>query len=136
MTEIQKKQIDIMRCAGKGYKTIAKLLGISENTVKSYFRRNKLQPGEVAVINENAHYCPSCGVEVEQTAKRKLKRFCSDACRIKWWNSHLDQVNRKANHEEVCCQCGKTYTAYGIAVRKFCSRECYYMNRYGGNCHD
>lgn len=52
------------------------------------------------------------------------KKFCSDRCRMKWWNSHLDQVQRKANYDFVCPVCKKPFTVYGNANRKYCSHEC------------
>lgn len=69
---------------------------------------------------------------VPQTAGRKEKKFCSDRCRMKWWNSHLDQVQRKANYDFVCPVCKKPFTVYGNANRKYCSHECYIEDRFGG----
>lgn len=43
MTNEQKLMIEVYRRKGVGYKQIAKELGISLNSVKSYCRRNKLQ---------------------------------------------------------------------------------------------
>jgi predicted transcriptional regulator len=42
MTEEQKSRIHLLRERGLGYIRVAQALGISENTVKSYCRRNKL----------------------------------------------------------------------------------------------
>jgi uncharacterized protein YjcR len=42
MTSFQKEQIHRMRSAGMGYAKIAASLGVSENTIKSYCRRNNL----------------------------------------------------------------------------------------------
>ena len=42
MTESQKQQIISFRRQGIGYLKIAQELGISQNTVKSYCRRNNL----------------------------------------------------------------------------------------------
>lgn len=39
------------------------------------------------------------GRRVAQQAGRKEKKFCSDKCRNKWWNAHLDQVDRRAIRE-------------------------------------
>lgn len=77
-------------------------------------------------------YCEQCGKPVEQNEHRKRKRFCSDACRNKWWNNHLDSVKRKAIYELTCHYCRKTFTVYGNAKRKFCSHSCYVKYRYGG----
>lgn len=121
MTNDQKTQMEYYRKKGHGYKQIAKLTGISVNTVKSYFRRNAL--------NENESVCEQCGREIVQQKGRKRKRFCSDSCRNKWWNSHLDLVKRKANYEYLCAFCKKPFTAYGNAKRKYCCFECYSNSR-------
>lgn len=73
-----------------------------------------------------------CGKPVRQNPGRKQKRFCSDICRNKWWNSHLDLVKRKANYEIVCLGCEKPFVVYGNANRKYCSHKCYVEHRFGG----
>ena len=141
MTEGQKAQIANLRGEGYGYVRIAQALGISENTVKSFCRRKKLTGKAVsqtmsAMTRDGNHFCPCCGKEVAQTPGRKEKKFCSDRCRNKWWNSHLDRVKRKANYEFICPQCRKPFTAYGNAKRKYCSHECYIAHRFGGGADD
>lgn len=142
MTEEQKTQIVNLRGGGCGYVRIARILGLSENTVKSFCRRKNLGgraraslPMQVPVM-DGKHFCLCCGKEVAQNPGRKKKKFCSDRCRNKWWNSHLDRVNRKANYEFVCPQCKKPFTAYGNAGRKYCSHECYIEHRFGGGRHE
>lgn len=138
MTDIQKEKIMILRKDGYSYKKIATILGVSDNTIKSFCRRNGLTGvGRVPIgIIGNEHFCLSCGVKVEQTPGRKEKKFCSDACRMRWWNSHQDKVNRKAVYEFECAYCKKTFKAYGNAKRKYCSHPCYVMDRFGGGYDD
>lgn len=142
MTENQKTQIADMRGKGYGYIKIAQMLGLSENTVKSFCRRKKLTRRTDAVshvadpVRDGQHFCLCCGAEVAQTLGRKEKKFCSDRCRNKWWNSHLDQVNRKAHYEFECAYCKKPFTAYGNAGRKYCSHACYVADRFGGGAHE
>ena len=128
MTAEQRIQIGNLRAAGLGYKKIAEQMGISENTVKTYCRRHGLG-GNVAqqAKNENIDesHCHCCGVVIRQIPRRKKKKFCSDKCRNKWWNSHLNLVNRKAVYSFECPTCKKSFTAYGNANRKYCSHECY-----------
>lgn len=131
MTEEQRMHIISLREEGNGYKKISQVLGLSENTVKSFCQRRKIDRATVsATVNE--HKCLCCGKTVKQTPGRKQKKFCSDKCRMKWWNSHLDQVQRKANYDFVCPVCKKTFTVYGNANRKYCSHECYIEDRFGG----
>lgn len=136
MTGLQKNRIREMKAGGCGYVRIAQELGISENTVKSFCRRNGLNrvaAGTAALPGGgDKSACPCCGAEVRQNPGRKAKRFCSDKCRNAWWNSHMNQVQRKAHYEFVCACCKKPFTAYGNAGRKYCSHECYIKDRFGG----
>ncbi|MCD7726406.1 MAG: helix-turn-helix domain-containing protein [Clostridiales bacterium] len=133
MTEDQKSRIKTLRENGVGYVRIAQTLGLSQNTVSSYCRRNGLAGTKPPA---GQHLCRYCGCPVEQTKGRKEKKFCSDSCRMKWWNSHLDKVNRKANYEFICPHCKKTFTAYGNSNRKYCSHECYVADRFGGGADE
>lgn len=135
MTDAQKIKIGNLREAGYGYKKIADEMGLSENTVKTYCRRHGLGgylAKEMNTERQEKHLCLCCGVPVEQLPGRKEKKFCSDKCRNKWWNAHLDKVNRKAVYEYECPHCKKSFTAYGNANRKYCSHECYIADRFGG----
>lgn len=137
MTDRQKNKVWEMRAGGYGYTKIARELGLSENTVKSFCRRKGLngtvKTDTVAIIaGSDKSTCLCCGVEIRQNPGRKVKKFCSDKCRNKWWNSHLEQVERKAYYEFMCVYCKKPFTAYGNAGRKYCSHACYVADRFGG----
>ncbi len=142
MTEKQKTQITDMKGEGYGYVKISQMLGLSENTVKSFCRRKKLTGRTDAVshravpVRDGQHFCLCCGAEVAQTPGRKEKKFCSDKCRNKWWNSHLDRVNHKAVYEFICLYCKKPFTAYGNAGRKYCCHACYVADRFGGGADE
>lgn len=127
MTKEEKEKIAQMRESGFGYKAIAANLGISANSVKSYCKRNEM----AGVASKKEHICVCCGVPVIQHPGRKEKKFCSDRCRMKWWNGHLDQVKRRANYEITCQCCKKVFISYGNAGRKYCSHECYIEDRFG-----
>lgn len=136
MTDAQKAVIAGYRRDGLGYKKISQLTGVCESTVKTYCRRNGLS-GVMAETTAQPEQtteklCLCCGKPVTQYPGRKEKKFCSDSCRNKWWNSHLHLVNRKAMYEFVCPTCGKPFTAYGNRNRKYCSHECYIEGRFGG----
>lgn len=127
MTDAQKIQIGKYRASGLGYKKIAERMGLSENTVKTYCRRHGLG-GNMAqqqkVVQNEGHHCLYCGAAVQQTQGRKEKKFCSDRCRNKWWNSNLDKVRRKAVYLFECPTCKEQFTAYGNSKRKYCSCKC------------
>ncbi|UEA73369.1 RNA polymerase subunit sigma-70 [Acidaminococcus fermentans DSM 20731] len=114
---------------GAGYGSIATELGISINTVKSFCRRNSLTAPKTGTV------CEECGKPITQNPGRKRKRFCSDACRNKWWNNHLNLVRRKANYTFTCPACGKEFMVYGDSHRKFCSHDCYIAYRFRGVRH-
>lgn len=135
MTDKEKSRIEELRKERMGYGRIAKILGISDNTVKSFCRRNNLTGLYEAPQSPSGEVrpCKCCGKDVRQIAGRKEKKFCSDACRREWWNSHLDRVRRKAVYSYECAYCKKPFTAYGNAKRKYCCRECYIKHRYGGD---
>lgn len=132
MTEEQKDKILDYRKKGQGYKMISKLTGLSLNTIKSFCRRNSLKDADLKRKNQKFLYCEQCGKLVEQAEKRKKKRFCSDDCRNKWWNAHLELVKRKSNYELICLECRKKFYVYGNADRKYCSHQCYIQHRFGG----
>lgn len=126
MTENEKKRVSELRSAGLGYTAISKQLSISVNTVKSYCRRNSL-PSLKATKT-----CEQCGKPIVQNPKYKPKRFCCDACRNKWWNSHLHLVKRKAIYTFTCPACGREFQKYGEKRVKYCSHQCYINDRFGG----
>jgi len=125
MTVLQKERIALLRSQGESYARIAGALGISENTVKSYCRRNNVG---VAIKHEQPtpkDACATCGRLLAHTPGSKHKRFCSDGCRMAWWKAHPEAVNRKAVYRFVCLTCGGSFEAYGNANRKYCSRACF-----------
>lgn len=82
MTEAQKEQVRFLRCEGLGYGAIAARLDISENTVKSFCRRNHLTG---VASKEPVLTCRNCGGPLPQKPKRKQRKFCSESCRRAWW---------------------------------------------------
>ena len=125
MTVLQKEQIKTLRLQGISYVKIGEMLGISDNTVRSFCRRNGL--GDTA---KNTVACKQCGKLIKIVPKRKPRKFCCDACRVSWWNSHPEAVTRKAVYSFLCPICGNEFTAYGNAGRKYCSRSCYIKARF------
>ena len=138
MTPDEKSRLSTMRKAGRSYTEIADALGISKNTIKTFCRRNGLTPEvenapvEIVPVSTTDRLCPHCGKPVIQPQGRKEKKFCSDTCRNRWWNSHMDLVNRKAIYTYTCPTCGIAFTAYGNNHRKYCCHECYIADRFGG----
>ena len=104
MTEIEKIRTIKLKANGCGYRKIAAELGLSENTVKSFLKRN----------------CDSCIVCGTAVIGRK---YCSDKCRMAWWRKH---PHRTSGMLECQCEtCGKKFFAYPSKARKYCSKACY-----------
>jgi DNA-binding CsgD family transcriptional regulator/endogenous inhibitor of DNA gyrase (YacG/DUF329 family) len=132
MTKEQKQRIEYLRGKGDSYAVIATALGISENTVKSHCRRNNLVAGCIAELSaESGDSCENCGKPLEHTTGAKRKRFCSDKCRLAWWNAHPEKMNQRAVYRFNCKRCGTPFAAYGNKGRKYCSHACYAADRFG-----
>ena len=95
MTISDKKKIEAYRESGVPYSEIAETLSLPLNTVKSYCKRHNLG-GRRERTADNILLCKQCGEGVPQTPHRKAKIFCSDKCRMAWWNTHPQNVQRKS----------------------------------------
>lgn len=120
MTAEQKAEIITLRSGGITFSDIAEQLGLSINTVKSFYRRCGNAPEKAA-----ASCCKCCGKAIVQPSGAREKKFCSDKCRMEWWNAHREDVNKKAFYDYVCECCGRHFRAYGSKRRKYCSHKCY-----------
>lgn len=135
MNNLQKERISLLRANGESYNSISDALGISVNTVKSYCRRNNLITNKSVDIQRPSMtqvFCKQCGNELPQIPNKKPLKFCCDECRVKWWNTHPDKVNKKAIYSFTCAYCKISFTAYGNSSRKYCSHECYINDRFKG----
>ena len=121
MKKQEMNAIHEMRLKGKNVSEIGLALGISVNTVRSHIRRHPDLEGGTP--------CKNCGRPISALPGRKEKLFCSDRCRMAWWNSHREQVQKKAYYKIICASCGKEFESYGNQNRKFCCRDCYRRSR-------
>jgi endogenous inhibitor of DNA gyrase (YacG/DUF329 family) len=116
------KIIHEMLQQGKSSKEISLAVGISSSTIRAHIRRHPEFYG--------GKPCRNCGQTMVQPIGRKVKHFCSDKCRMAWWNSHREQVQKKTYYTLVCAHCGKEFESYGNQNRKYCSRDCYVIARF------
>ena len=131
MTDQQKRQIIGMRLRGDSHAAIADALGISRNTVKSFCLRNlHPEPLEVKSVPVKSDVCDQCGTGFVLCPGHRQRRFCSDQCRITWWNAHRDLLKSNAKVEHTCVCCGKQFMGYERQRRKYCSHACYIAHRY------
>lgn len=128
MTNEQKEQIENLRSLGKSYSIIANALHMPKNTVKSYCRRN----GIISIAMEkpkSSSVCDNCGKPLIQTPGARKKRFCCDKCRMQWWASHPEAMQRKTVYHFTCPVCGKEFVSYDNPKRIYCSRACFGVAR-------
>ena len=65
LNEYQKDRILKLKSSGRSYREIASALSISEGTIKSFFRRQKLKSKEVHTV------CKNCGATLEKRCGSK-----------------------------------------------------------------
>lgn len=135
MTEYEKEKIIYLYNRGLGYRKIADELGISKNTIKSFFHRNRKKEPRIRE-KDKICYCENCGKAIIQVKGRKKKKFCSDRCRNIWWNNNKNMVKQKAFYDFTCKYCGNKFSAYGNSNRKYCSHNCYIQDRFGGDYYE
>ena len=126
MTDGERSRIIALQYKGYGYKRIAAETGLAQNTVKSFCARH---PVQVEALPDPNGLCRNCQTPLAQTPHKRKRMFCSDACRMAWWNAHPERVQRKAYYTLTCRNCGKQFESYGNARRQFCSRDCYLQFR-------
>jgi endogenous inhibitor of DNA gyrase (YacG/DUF329 family) len=132
MTRVQTDRIAALRAAGESYAAIADALGLSENTVKSYCRRNNIGTSAAPATEPECSCCRQCGKELEQTPGIKTRKFCSSQCHAAWWAAHPDHLHKKAVYRFTCPVCGTEFESYGNKGRKYCSHACYVAARFKG----
>ncbi len=126
MNDAQRKEIKRLRDKGLGYMKVAARLSLSPNTVKSYCQRNNIGGVAASAIAMEESSCEQCGISVIQVLGRKKKRFCSDACRNRWWTEHRKDGG---NTLHTCLRCKEEFK--GRRDRKYCSHACYIKDRFG-----
>ena len=127
----REKQITELSRQGLSYTQVALAMGLNRESIKSYCRRNKLGGIGADIVREQDGISKNCGTEIKQYPRVKKRKFCCEACRRSWRNSHPYAVNRKALYETVCQNCGVTFLSYGNNHRKYCCHACYIEARFG-----
>lgn len=128
-TQLQ-EQIRTMRTAGVPYSKISKFLDLNANSVKSWCRRNNIEPDPHGATADDPEgvWCRSCGGELGTGRRAK---FCSDTCRRVWWTAHPELIKRRAFYQFTCVRCSTAFEAYGNSTRRYCSHSCYIQHRFG-----
>ena len=128
------ERVLLLRKAGHSYARIAVEFGVPKNSVKSFCSRFdiRLDGERVRVAESDVFHCRQCGRSLEQNALHKAKRFCSDACRQRWWNAHRYHGKSKLSRLTVCAHCGRLFRSYAGERRRYCCHPCYIADRFGG----
>lgn len=115
MTNDEKKKILKLRDDGFGYKAIAAQTSINVSTIRKFLKTK----GKLVDV----YKCEYCGLPFSNPLNRH-KRFCSDSCRVSWWNNHKKESMHKKKVPYFCKECGKLFFDYEFKDRKYCSRRC------------
>ena len=136
LTDAERTKIIEMRSKGIGYKAIGTELGMSRDAVRRFCKNNNVAgyAGAVKINHDEMETCPNCGKALEQAKRGRPKKFCSDKCRLKWWNYNFS--SHSFGMKITCAGCGRSFMSSPSAKRKYCSHECYIKTRFGGNVND
>lgn len=137
MDDYQRRQIWTLRQLGKGYGTIATALNLPKDSVKKYCGRYPELKGYGQATKQMLEdkiydYCQHCQMKLDHHPKGRPKKFCSAKCRKDFWLAHSDEHDKSRNafHELTCHHCGRSFSSYSTADRKFCSHDCYIKSRF------
>lgn len=127
MTKERAQQILRLRSQGGSYAAIAKSLDMSVNTIKAHCRRNGLSGN---ASGSSIRLCLCCGHPVPKQDKVKRRKFCSDTCRVAWWNKQRDKAFWPSLRSFACANCGNAFQSATGQNRKYCSHACYIAARF------
>lgn len=131
MTEEQRQDALTMRAENRTFAEISALLGIPTSTLKSCLKReNKAEKCEVETKQGKTAVCRQCGKPLHLHSGNRMKRFCSERCRQRWWRAHRGTVTRRASVSS-CAHCGKPFKNGGDPKRRYCCQRCYFQHRFG-----
>ena len=133
------KQVRSLREAGYSYSKIATILGVPKNSVKSYCNRFGIRLITESSVSDadGVLRCRQCGRQIDHERRTAVKQFCSNECRMRWWNAHRYHTTSKAVGVTYCASCKKAFRSYIGQHRKYCCHKCYVIDRFGKGCaHD
>lgn len=119
--EERKLKVIQLKKNGSSYKEISTMLDIPLGTVKSILSR-------VNDFNKNSSSCKNCGKTIISIKGKKVKVFCSDKCRLTWWNNNRDKGDKRI-YIKKCHNCNEQFKTFDFN-KKYCSHNCYIENRY------
>ena len=127
MTSEQKMRIRELRLDNVSYTTIAEMLSLNREAIKSYCRI-------IGMYTTKGDICRNCGVHIIQNPKARKKVFCSAECRIEWWRKNPYPSLTDEKYAHICPHCGKAFSRYSSSAT-YCSHACYIAARFGDEDH-
>lgn len=127
MTQAQKNLIIALRKQNLGYGIIATKLGFPRDRIRTFCLIHGLTertPIDAPKEKIGTEVCKNCGKDLIHPSDKRKRKFCCNDCGSAWWALNQDKIKRKAFYHFNCAHCGKQFTSYGNANRKFCSRAC------------
>lgn len=118
-----KRSIMELRLKGSSSKGIASQLQLNYAAVKTFIHRHGKDSDYVAKLG----ICVCCGSPLTQVPGKKPKKFCSDACRRKWWANNQEQLDRTM-YVNICAYCGRNFET-AKKNQRYCNRTCYAESR-------
>ena len=85
MTKTEKETIQRLQSYGLGYVRISQITSISVDTVKSHCRAH---PATSVKQIDVENFCRNCDSPIDCSFPVRQRLFCSDKCRMEWWNYH------------------------------------------------
>ena len=121
MTKEELSRVMELRKIGLSYKDISVQTNIPVGTLKSTFSRIEEKCTET-------NNCKFCKKTLINTTGKKEKKYCSDKCRMSWWNSNREE-GPKVEFLKVCANCQFKFPTRN-KNQKYCSHRCYIIFRY------
>lgn len=133
-----RERVRELRMKGMEVPEIASETGIPAERAEAYCRKLGLPLTGSCLVHLTAVeesvpvICPVCGGELRRTLRGRQRKYCSTACKNR--AAYERRLRENRGKPCVCENCGKTFCQVGGSYsqpRRFCSRECYFENRYG-----
>ena len=108
--------------SGLSYSKISEQLNVPVNTIKSIFYNVKQQE------KPKGKTCPNCGKAILNARANRI--YCCNKCRYSYHNQH-PHFRSKFSAVTECPVCRKSFRYHLSQHRKYCSRECSLIARFG-----
>lgn len=137
MTKAKAEKIIELRKSGLGYQAIAKEIGVSRDSVRSFCKNHNIEPETIA--RDDKRYqgcCPNCHKRLQKQKSGRPRKFCSKECQVAYWNTYGKGAERATEFTAKCKYCGREFSTYVNQNKKYCCHEHFVIDRYWNFNHD